>query len=143
MNTNKMFEIPRQAVCVVRIREDGSILTVTRRGTDILCLPGGKVDDGESLEYSAVRECFEETGILVDIQRLLPVYSAIVSGDSDGVDYYCTAFVCNETHPFDYRSSEKWSIEEGISVQFSDIGKLLNAEYNVKVFENILKLKYF
>jgi len=36
-------------------------------------LPGGKVEQGETLEYAMKREMFEETGLNVEIQRLLYV----------------------------------------------------------------------
>ena len=37
-------------------------------------LPGGKVDDGESPEESAIRECMEETGVMVNNLKSLIEY---------------------------------------------------------------------
>ncbi len=38
------------------------------------CLPGGLMEPGEKPEETAIRETFEETGLQVQIQRLLGVY---------------------------------------------------------------------
>ena len=53
-------------VGVVVERPDGTILLGLRQypGTEpCWCLPGGKLDPGESFEVAARRETFEETGI--------------------------------------------------------------------------------
>lgn len=42
---------------------------------DDWCLPGGFIEARESPEESAVREVYEETGLTVEISRLLGAYS--------------------------------------------------------------------
>jgi 8-oxo-dGTP pyrophosphatase MutT (NUDIX family) len=56
--------------------EDRTKLLLTQR-TDNgrWCLPGGALDSGESVEECCVREVLEETGLVVQIERLVGVYS--------------------------------------------------------------------
>ncbi|GAB4481376.1 MAG: NUDIX domain-containing protein [Anaerolineae bacterium] len=55
---------------------DGQKVLLTRR-TDNgqWCLPGGRLDPGESLEECIIRETLEETGLHIRVIRLLGVYS--------------------------------------------------------------------
>lgn len=150
MNIEELFVAPRQAVCVVILNFGGDkVLTTTRRHTNILSLPGGKVDDDESIYDAVRRECFEETGILLHTDFLTPVYSEIVVGEVDGIDYYCTAFAynlsCDESMAIANTGNEKeWMIEDGIKVKFASFDDLLDgdfSEFNSKVFENMIKMK--
>ena len=60
---------------VAAIIEHGRILLTQREDSDVWCLPGGAVEDGESLEEAAAREAFEETGLQVRLTRLVGMYS--------------------------------------------------------------------
>ncbi|MCC2276165.1 NUDIX hydrolase [Streptomyces sp. ET3-23] len=55
--------------------EDGQILMLDQDtdGPRSWSLPGGKVEEGESLEQALVREMREETGVEVEVGRLLYV----------------------------------------------------------------------
>jgi ADP-ribose pyrophosphatase YjhB (NUDIX family) len=59
----------------VAIIHDGQVLLTMRSDFPVWCLPGGAVDDGESLAQAAVREAREETGLNVALTRLVGVYS--------------------------------------------------------------------
>ena len=60
----------------VVIRGPGeTILLEKRRDCGWWGLPGGKVEPGESLVDSAVREVCEETGLVVEVTHLIGVYS--------------------------------------------------------------------
>src|SRR6516165_8492786 len=54
---------------------DGAILLVQRADDGTWCLPGGRVEFGESIEACAAREFAEETGRSVELTGLLGVYS--------------------------------------------------------------------
>lgn len=55
----------------VAVFEDGRVLLTQREDFEVWCLPGGQVDDGESLAAAAVREVREETGLVVELVRLV------------------------------------------------------------------------
>ncbi len=55
---------------------DGKIVMIKRKNAPLgWALPGGFVDYGESLEYAAVREAKEETGLDVNLVKQFHTYS--------------------------------------------------------------------
>jgi ADP-ribose pyrophosphatase YjhB (NUDIX family) len=62
---------------IVAIIDNGKVLLTKREDFEVWCLPGGGVEDGESLAEAAIREAKEETGVDVELTRLVGVYSRI------------------------------------------------------------------
>lgn len=67
----------------VAVVQDGRILLVPHYDTDAgpvqWCVPGGRLEPGESLEHAAKREFEEETGLRVEGCRLLDVSEVILT----------------------------------------------------------------
>jgi len=60
-----VFDQPREKILLTRRRDNGR-----------WCLPGGHMESGESIAETAVREAFEETGLHVELVRLIGVYTS-------------------------------------------------------------------
>ena len=65
----------RAGTAVVVTDQYGRILLEKRSDCGLWGLPGGRIEPGESIVSAAVREVKEETGLVVEIGRILGVYS--------------------------------------------------------------------
>lgn len=69
--------------CAAVVFEPGSaptrerrVLWTKRTDNGLWCLPGGAMDAGESASEACCREVLEETGLVVEVSRLVGVYSS-------------------------------------------------------------------
>ncbi|NIM21675.1 MAG: NUDIX domain-containing protein [Anaerolineales bacterium] len=96
MKKGKHVKFGGRTVAAIIEFPDNRILLV-KRGTVVFrgywALPGGRVDPGETVEQTVVREIKEETGLEVEVTRKLGEYHE--QGVQDGIeyDYYPACFV--------------------------------------------------
>ncbi len=65
----------RAGVAVVILDKEGRILLEKRTDNGMWGLPGGKIEPSESIREAALREIKEETGLDIEITKLIGVYS--------------------------------------------------------------------
>lgn len=85
------YVTPKVGSASVIFDEQNRVLLMRRTDTDQWCLPAGMTDPGESVEQTAIRETKEETGLTVEIERLIDLYE-LPSGPHHfvGVAYLCS-----------------------------------------------------
>lgn len=119
-----------QAACILIYNDRGKVLATSRRGEPTqFGLPGGKIDAEETALEAAVRELFEETGLVVwnaDVLEFL--YRA-----DDGHGFEVTTFVCTNT----IGTTAPQQMESEILVEWVDPKVLIEGpfgSYNAQVF---------
>lgn len=70
-----MYRNPTPTVDILIIKDEKIVLVKRRNAPLGWALPGGFVDEGESVEHAAIREAKEETGLDVHLDALFYVYS--------------------------------------------------------------------
>ena len=137
---HKKALLPKSAVCVVLLDEQGKALAVSRRGNPTLFgFPGGKVDPGEFNLEAVVRETTEEVGIELEPELLEPLYSGLCPGKGPEDTYWVTTYLYKAA----VDSSQTTRLEEGLSVAWLNPLDLCLADtspfyrYNRRVLESL------
>ncbi len=89
----------RPGVAAIILDAKGQILLQRRSDNGRWGLPGGSVEIGESVRDAIVREVREETGLTVEVDRLVGVYSdpkfqIVRYPDGNVVHYVSTLYAC-------------------------------------------------
>lgn len=79
----------------------GRVLLIERTDNRLWSIPGGAMEPGETISECAIRETREETGITVDIVRLVGIYTNpahVISYDNGEVrQQFSICFACRPT----------------------------------------------
>ena len=121
---DRLPAVVRPGTTAVVLNEVGEVLLEKRADNGFWGLPGGAVDRGESVAQGIVREVREETGLDVDVKRLIGVYSdprfySIVRyPNGDVVQYVTACFECEA------RGGELQVSEESTDIGYFPVGAL-------------------
>ena len=86
---------------ILLLREN-QVLLQRRKDNELWGIPGGSLEPGESLEETAIRETFEEVGLVIDELTLFKVYSGkcqfYVYPNGDQIYDVCIAYLSHDFH---------------------------------------------
>jgi len=108
---NTMLQMP--SVTIINHDERGRILLVKHADTELWVAPGGAIEPGETPADAAVREMWEETGLLIELVRILGVFGGpefvVRYSNGDSTSYVTTVFegrtLAGELQPQDDESA--------------------------------------
>ena len=111
----------------VLLDESGENVLLTRRADNgQWCLPGGRVEPGESVAEACVREVREETGIQVQVVRLTGIYSSrdrlLVYPDGNKFQVIALNFLV------EYAGGEPGLSDETTEIRFTPISKAIQMD---------------
>lgn len=91
---NRLLAVP--AVSIITRDEHGRVLLVQHENEKVWVVPGGAVEPNEVPAEAAAREMWEETGLEVDLARIVGVYGGpefvVTYGNGDQCSYLTVVF---------------------------------------------------
>ena len=88
------------SVTILHFDEQERILLLKHSDTKVWVAPGGSIEPNESPSDAAVREMWEETGLYVELTRILGVFGGpdflVTYSSGDQVTYVMTVFECRK-----------------------------------------------
>ncbi|HHP0491348.1 TPA: NUDIX domain-containing protein [Vibrio harveyi] len=98
---NQVLMIP--GVAVVILNQNNQLL-LQKKSDGSWSLPAGMIEPGESPSQAVIREVREETGLAVEVERVLGVFGGEGFGfaypNGDQVEYTVIMFKCQQTGQF-------------------------------------------
>ena len=86
----------------ILLMRENQVLLQRRKDNGLWGIPGGSLEPGESLEEAAIRETYEEVGLVIDQLSLFKVYSGkdqfYVYPNGDQIYDVCVAFLSHDFH---------------------------------------------
>ncbi|MEB4613433.1 NUDIX hydrolase [Leucobacter sp. M11] len=70
-------------VAAIALIRDRRVLMVTARGRDVIYMPGGKIDPGETAAEAAAREAFEEVSLQLDPAELVELFTVVTQAHGE------------------------------------------------------------
>lgn len=136
---HSLLQMP--SVTIISFDERGCVLLVKHRDTNLWVAPGGAIEPCETPSDAAVREMWEETGFIVELDEILGVYGGpeflVEYSNGDKISYVMIVFkgriVGGKLSPTDDESTDaaffplseimKLDIQPWVRVVISDIIK--------------------
>jgi 8-oxo-dGTP diphosphatase len=89
-----MSSLPDIQVAAIALIRNRRVLMVTARGRDVIYMPGGKIDTGETAAAAAAREAEEEVALHLDPAELTELFTVVVQahGEPDGRQVHMRVF---------------------------------------------------
>ena len=69
---HSLIQMP--SVTILSFDKNGSVLLIKNRDTNLWVAPGGAIEPCETPSDAAVREMWEETGLIVELDEILGIY---------------------------------------------------------------------
>jgi ADP-ribose pyrophosphatase YjhB (NUDIX family) len=130
----------RPSVAAIITNAEGHVLLQRRSDNGLWGLPGGSVEIGESVTTAIVREVREETGLAVEVERLVGVYSdpafqVVRYKDGNVVHYINTLMTCRVV------AGALQTCDESLELKFFDPNRLpgdMLATHRIRVEDAII-----
>lgn len=93
-----MSNRPKVGVGVIIQNEKGEILIGKRKGglAPMYSIPGGHLENGETFEAAAIKEVFEETGMVIQNPKVICVTNNLRTYKNEGKHYVSVSLYTNE-----------------------------------------------